>query len=150
MQIQIFTIPVFADQGQVEEMNRFLRSHSIIDIEKNCITNNSNTFWTFCIRYTEGDHIEKQLVKAKIDYKEVLDGPTFKIFSDLRECRKKIAEDLGIPVYTVFTNEELALASKLKELTVGNFKKIDGIGEKKMEKFGIELLRLYSSSITTT
>ena len=35
MQIQIFTIPVFADQGQVEEMNRFLRSHSIIDIEKN-------------------------------------------------------------------------------------------------------------------
>ena len=150
MQIQIFTIPAFADQDQIDEMNRFIRAHSIIDIEKNCITNNSNTFWTFCIRYTEGNNVEKQLVKAKVDYKEVLDGPTFKIFSDLRECRKKIADDQGIPVYTVFTNEELAWASKLKELTVGNFKKIEGIGEKKMEKFGIELLRLYSASIITT
>ena len=147
MQVQIFTVPMLANQQQIDEVNTFLRSHSIIDMEKNCVTNNSTTFWTFCIRYTEGTHIEKTLVKSKVDYKEVLDEPTFKIFSDLRECRKKIADNMGIPVYTVFTNEELAVVARLPQITGDNLKKIQGIGDKRMEKYGIELLRLYDALI---
>ena len=147
MQVQIFTVPMLADQSQIDEVNAFLRSHSIIDMEKNCVTNNSTTFWTLFIRYTEGTHVEKTLVKTKVDYKEVLDEPTFKIFSDLRECRKKIAENLKIPIYTVFTNEELAMVSRLPEITSNNLKKLEGIGDKRMEKFGVELLRLYDALI---
>jgi superfamily II DNA helicase RecQ len=149
MQIQIFTIPAFANQEQLEEMNSFLRVHTIIDMEKSCITTNTNTFWTFCIRYTEGNHTEKLMAKPKVDYKEVLDGPTFKIFSDLRDCRKKLAENMGLPIYAIFTNEELASISKLPGITVENVKKIDGIGEKKTEKYGIELLKLYANLIVT-
>ena len=147
MQVQIFTVPMLANQQQIDEVNTFLRSHSIIDMEKNCVTNNSTTFWTFCIRYNEGTHVEKTLVKSKVDYKEVLDGPTFKVFSDLRECRKKIADNMGIPVYTVFTNEELAVVARLPQITGDNLKKIQGIGDKRMEKYGIELLRLYDALI---
>ncbi len=96
MQVQIFTVPMLANQEQLDVVNTVLRSHSIIDMKKKCVTNDSTTFWTIFIRYTEGTHVEKTLVKAKIDYKEVLDEPTFKIFSDLRECRKKIAEKVRL------------------------------------------------------
>ena len=34
MQIKIFTIPVIADDNDVDELNRFLRSHKIIDVRR--------------------------------------------------------------------------------------------------------------------
>ena len=45
---------------------------------------------------------------GRIDYKEVLDEKTFALFSKLREKRKVLAEKDAVPVYSVFTNEQLA------------------------------------------
>lgn len=45
--------------------------------------------------------------KPKIDYRDILKPEDFTIYSKLREIRKEIAEKNGVPVYTVFTNEQL-------------------------------------------
>jgi hypothetical protein len=42
MQIKIFTIPVFDGEKLNEEMNKFLRAHTIVDIEKQLIANGQN------------------------------------------------------------------------------------------------------------
>lgn len=34
MQVQVFSIAVIDNKNQVDELNRFLRGHKIIDIEK--------------------------------------------------------------------------------------------------------------------
>ena len=34
MQVQIFTVPMLGNQEQIDVVNTFLRSHSIIDMEK--------------------------------------------------------------------------------------------------------------------
>jgi len=34
MQIQIFTIPIISNKEDLELLNRFLRSHKIIDVEQ--------------------------------------------------------------------------------------------------------------------
>ena len=44
----------------------------------------------------------------KVDYKEVLKPEEFEVFSRLRDWRKTVAEQEGVPVYVVFTNEQLA------------------------------------------
>ena len=73
--------------------------------------------------------------KTKVDYREVLDEATFKIFSKLREIRKKIATDEGLPAYAIFTDEELSNIAKLEEIAASKIQTIKGIGEKKVEKY---------------
>jgi superfamily II DNA helicase RecQ len=145
MQIEIFNIPMFVDHSQIDEMNKFLRSHHIIDIERHMVSSGANPFWTFCIRYTEGENYSDQYKKQKIDYREVLDEETFERFSLLRELRRGIADNKGIPVYAVFTNEELANIAKLPEITIANIRNIEGIGIKKAEKYGETLVELFNN-----
>ncbi len=42
------------------------------------------------------------------DYKELLNPEDFAVFAHCAEPRKAIAQAEAVPVYTVFTNEQLA------------------------------------------
>jgi superfamily II DNA helicase RecQ len=143
MQIRIFSIPVFDSETETGELNRFLRAHKIIDIEKQFVQASNPPFWSFCIRYIDMAVPVENQKKPKVDYKDILDEATFKIFSDLRIYRKQIAERDGVPAYAVFTNEELAEIAKLEEITTSKLQTIKGIGEQKARKYGAELIELY-------
>lgn len=144
MQIQIFTIPLHDHASHAEEMNKFLRSHNIINIDKQLINIGINSFWTFCVRYLDGYILPVANTTEKTDYKEVLDPEVFSKYSVLRDCRKEIADKNGVPVYVIFTNEELANIAKMEEIKVENVSKIKGIGAKKMEKYGSELIGMFN------
>jgi len=148
MQFKIFTIPAADDGTAIEEMNRFLRSHKVLESEQQLVSTKNGTQWHFCIKYlanAQPDHRPQN--SAKIDYKEALDEKTFAVFSALREVRKKIAEEEGMPVYAVFTNEELAGIAALDEILPQTIKSVKGIGEKKTERFGKRLIEGYNQSI---
>ena len=143
MQFRIFTIPILDGKTQEEEMNLFLRGHKIVSVDKHY--SESAALWCFCVTYIESNTLPSNFSpkKEKIDYREVLDEATFARFARLREARKQIAADEAIPAYSVFTNEELAEIASLEEYTVGCIKKINGIGEKRAEKYEERLLTLY-------
>ena len=145
MQFKIFTIPLF-DDGQVEEMNRFLRGNKVVNVDKQLITlNSSGAYWSFCIQYIGNAFtINKEEFerKGKVDYKNELSEAAFSVFSRLRAHRKKIAEEEAIPAYAVFTDAELAEIARLDEITEKNMLSINGIGSKKMEKYGKQLCRM--------
>ena len=143
MQYKIFTVPILDGKTQEDEMNQFLRGHKIVAVEKQY--SEANASWCFCITFIENStfSIALQPKKDKIDYREVLDEATFARSAKLREARKQIATEEAIPAYSVFTNEELAEIAALKEYNVGCIKKINGIGEKRAEKFEERLLTLY-------
>ena len=105
MQYKIFSIPLYGDKAQEDELNLFLRSHRIAAVDKHFSENASA--WCFCVTYIESttpSGFSPQARKEKVDYKEILDEPTFARFSRLREARKQIAADEAIPAYSVFTN----------------------------------------------
>jgi hypothetical protein len=109
MQFKIFTIPVTDDGTATEEMNRFLRGHKVLEVEQQLISTKVGSQWHFCVKYLANAQAEiKPQNVSKIDYKEVLDEKIFGIFSLLREVRKKIAEEDGLPVYAVFTTLSVA------------------------------------------
>ena len=147
MQIQVYTIPLFSNENHLAEMNAFLRSHKIIDVEKSLISDEGKSFWTFCVRYVEGAKVYPSTASSKtstkIDYREVLTDKEFVMFSELREHRKTLAQKNGVPVYAIFTNEELAKMVKLPIISVTEVKTIQGIGVKKMEKYGKELVEMF-------
>lgn len=135
MQIKLFTIPIGDSGTALEEMNRFLRGNKILEVQNQLISNENGAYWCFCVRYIERTFIPTDESKGKVDYKQVLDEATFKKFSKLREIRKKVAADEGLPAFAVFTDEELAGLAKLETITPKSMLSVKGIGDKKVERF---------------
>jgi superfamily II DNA helicase RecQ len=131
-----FLLPLWSDSPEQEELNRFIRAHRIIQTRKELVTVNEQHHWAILVEYLEGqDKTAAEAAKSKVDYKEILSPEDFTLFSKLRETRKKLAEDSGLPVYAVCTNEQLAEIAKQKPKTVAECTKIEGIGQGKAEKF---------------
>ena len=136
MQIKLFTIPIGDSGAGQEELNRFLRGNKILEVENQFVSNENGAYWCFCVRYIEkGSHPAIYEKTKKVDYKQVLDEATFKKFSRLREIRKKVAADEGVPAFAVFTDEELAGLAKLDAITRKTMLSVKGIGDKKVERF---------------
>jgi superfamily II DNA helicase RecQ len=84
-----------------------------------------------------------------VDYKHILDEPTFQKFSKLREIRKKVAAEEGIPAFAVFTDEELAGLAKLDAITEQSMLSVKGIGAKKVERYAKNFITNSTKNETT-
>lgn len=146
MQIKIFTIPLFDGEEALEEMNKFLRGNKVVDIIKSLVQQGDVAYWSFCVTYLLGAPPKVQAPqlerKEKIDYRNVLDAPSFARFAVMRTIRKQLADADAVPAFAVFTDAELVELAKLEELTPKQMLTINGIGEKKVEKYGEPLCRL--------
>ena len=150
MQYKIYTIPVLGGEEQQDELNKFLRSHKIIKVDKEIVDISGNSYWSFCVTYMQSSaQLENsQPAKDKIDYKNVLDEKAFKMFSDLRVLRKQIAQNDAVPAYAVFTDAELANMTSLPSFDVKTLLSIDGIGSKRIEKYGKIMVEMYNATFT--
>ncbi len=147
MQYAIFTIAVVSGQEEQENMNKFLRSHKIVKVDKELINYSDSSYWTFCITYLQSPLSEQSPVsREKVDYKEVLDERAFKMFSDLRALRKQIAQNDAVPAYAVFTDAELAEMTALPLFDEKHLQSISGIGSKRVEKYGQTIIEMYNKA----
>ncbi len=131
MQVALFTAAA-GDRAALEELNRFLRGHRVLTLDRECHAG----VWSFCVTYQTPIEGAVSGPGAKVDYKAVLDAPTFALFSRLREVRKQLAEKENLPPYAVFTNEQLAEAARRRCASATDLGKIDGIGAARVEKYG--------------
>jgi superfamily II DNA helicase RecQ len=133
MQVAMFSAAP-GEAGALEELNRFLRGHRVITLDRQC----HKGVWSFCVTYqpsivgesTGGGYT------GKVDYKQVLDAPGFALFSKLRELRKSLAEKESLPPYAIFTNEQLAQIVRNRCVSAGALEKIPGVGPARVEKYG--------------
>ena len=151
LQYASFLLPFHAGSAEQDELNRFLRSHRIVQTRKEIIgaegASGRTAGWAVLVEYldspekSEGD----QQIKGKVDYKEILNAGDFSLFSKLREVRKKLAEENGLPVYAVCTNEQLAEIAKRRPANLTECMKIEGIGKGKTDKYVPALLECVKS-----
>lgn len=139
MQIKIFTIPIVGGEEQNAELNIFLRSKKVLEVEQQMTQQSGCSFWSFSIKYLD-DHAFSEREKPKVDYRKVLTETEFERFSKLRAIRKEISKEEDLPAYTIFTDEELAGIAKIELLTLAEMKSVKNIGEKKIEKYGQRFL----------
>ena len=143
MQLKLFIVPVKNLALPEGEMNAFLRSHRVLAVRKEFVCDGENSFWTFCVEYLESAPAGMAAPGSKlpkVDYKELLKPEEFEVFSRLRDWRKGVAEKEGVPVYVVFTNEQLAEMVKKKASSKTALKEIEGVGEARIEKYGAGVL----------
>jgi superfamily II DNA helicase RecQ len=134
MQISLFTVAP-GDSRALDDLNRCLRGHRVLTVDRHC----HEGVWSFCVTWQSGGATEAGPAE-RVDYKTVLDEPTFALFSHLRLVRKALAEKDNLPPYAVFTNEQLAEAARRRCALPADLGKIDGIGTGRVEKYGAALV----------
>ncbi len=150
MSFKFFTVPI-QDSGTAEtELNGFLRSHRVLSVDRRWVEQGASSFWSFCIDYLEhasggpGQSRAGSPPRGKVDYKDVLSPEEFAVFARLREVRKEIAAVEAVPVYTIFTNEQLAQMVQAKAADRAALEKISGVGDARIEKYGARMLEVLS------
>jgi superfamily II DNA helicase RecQ len=142
LQYASFLLPLHAGSGEQDELNRFLWGRRVIQTRKELVTTDGASHWAILVEYLDSPEKSagEQQIKGKVDYKEILNAADFALFSKLREVRKKLAEENGLPVYAVCTNEQLAEIAKRKPKNLTECMQIEGIGQGKADKFVPALL----------
>lgn len=150
MQLKVFDISSIGPETEIEELNRFMRGHKILDIDKQFYTTSDNVgHWSVILTYLpiqSGNYTSQQEKREKVDYKTMLNEADFEKFTKLRVLRKQLANDDAVPAYAVFTDAELSQIAQLSSIEEKTVMKINGIGEKRIEKYGRLLCELYNRS----
>lgn len=144
-----FFIPVLYGDEATQELNAFIASHRIVHIERRWIDQGTQSAWVFCVEYvlaspTRDSTPKAQLSRNRIDYKTILSPDEFTIFSLLRDLRKELSQQEGVPVFALFSNEQLAQMVQRRCSSKADLLSIDGIGESKVEKYSDRLLGVIS------
>lgn len=156
MQHSVFHIGAVGDSTGQEEMNAFLRSHKVLNVRTEFVADGTNSFWAFDVEWQDGASQTGQGGwrfggKEKVDYRNVLDEAQFERFRKMREARKRIAEEDAIPAYAVFVDEQLAELAKVESpLDETALRKVNGIGDRKVEKYGSRFLALLRDGAART
>jgi superfamily II DNA helicase RecQ len=147
--LHFFAIPALEPTCAQDELNRFCAAHRVVSVERQFVAAGRESFWALCVTVAPGPGTLPAALKApesradaraKIDYKEVLNEADFARFADLRVWRKATAEREGVPVYAVFSNEQLAEIVRLRVDTAAALATIEGIGPARVERYGAEVL----------
>jgi len=145
-----FYISPFSEKSVTDELNSFLRSHRIINVEKKLIDGERGTGWVFLIEYgNTGNKDSPAPSSQRIDYRETLTPVEYALYDKLRAVRKELSEKAGIPVYAVFTNDQLAGMVKKPPASPKDLLAIPGIGESRVKQYGAAFLNIFLTEAKT-
>lgn len=151
MPFKFFAVPLVELAEAESALNGFLGSHRILNVDRRWVDQGSNSFWMFCVDYLaprSGGPSPPRLPSARgrVDYKEQLQPEEFAVFSKLRDLRKKIAQEEAVPVYAVFTNDQLAQMVQSRVGTKTALEQVAGVGDGRVEKYGPRVLTVLAGA----
>lgn len=128
-----------------------MRSHQIVSIEKRPVFESQRSGWSLLVEYA-GKNDEGSKGKAggqpKTDWRAILSSEEYSMFNELRDLRKKLAEEKAIPVYAVFTNDQLVQIVRSMPQSSGQLMEIQGVGESKVRDYGDQIITWVQSQGT--
>jgi len=149
-QIKTFILPIHSDSTIEDEMNHFLKSHKVINIHREFVSNTEKICWCFVVEYIVDENEQSSRnkgIKNAIDYKEVLSSDDFAIYATMREWRKTTAEKNGVQLYTILNNEQMAKIAQDKIISIEKLKQLPGIGEQRIKKYGKEIIKIMKNTL---
>ena len=74
------------------------------------------------------------------------DGPADPLFDALREARRKLAADAGVPPYIIFQDSTLREIAARKPRTLNELSTVQGVGAVKLQRYGKAMLLALSTN----
>lgn len=87
---------------------------------------------------------KKKTVAAAMD----LDSDDLRLFESLRDLRKQLAQDSGVPPYVIFGDAALVEMSRNRPRNEIEFLGVNGVGQVKLERHGEAFLKVISSDLS--
>jgi len=87
----------------------------------------------------------KEKMKRKSRAASALEATDQELFEALRQLRKELAQEQGVPPYVIFGDATLVQMSQKKPASDTEMLEITGVGEKKLERYGAEFLHAIAS-----
>lgn len=145
MQYKIFAVPALMGTVEEEQLNHFLRTVRVVDVERRFESVGGIAYWCFCVSYlpvsssvsTIDGHRER---KGKPDYKAELSPEVFARFELMRKVRRRMADEASLPPYVIFTDAELAIIASMEEPNADQIARLDGVDKKRAAGYGEVLL----------
>ena len=141
MKYRLFHYPFPCDQ-ELSELNQFLASHRITLVRHFVVRKSESPLLTFLVEYVDCAMPVAPRKATKVDYRELLNDEQFLLYSRLRDLRKEIAEAEVVPLYTLFTNVQLADIAVKRIQTVDRLREIGGLGTARIQKYGERLVAI--------
>lgn len=151
MKLKVFSIPAVGDESAEEAVNHFMASKRIAQVDRQLVSDAAGSYWTVCIGYWDAASGQTPRPrKGRIDYREVLDEKRFREYAALRDWRKTAAESEGVPLFSIFSNEQLANIVQLEAANLASVSSIDGIGKSKLEQYAAAALAVLTGHRETS
>ena len=157
IQFNFFVMPAYGDVETQDTLNRFLRSNRVLNVHREFINDGPGSFWSLAVEYLDSSAEDAQAGtrnsktgRKRIDYREVLSPDDFALYVKLRDWRKQTAGELAVPVYTIFTNEQMAQIVRQRITAKEKLKEIEGIGDARIKKYGDAALKIVKAGMGKT
>lgn len=144
MPFEHFLIPFSGGPAQ-EELNRFLGTHRILQIDRRQVENG----WAYCLEYGESKIPQEKPPFRKNDkkpddgYEERLGPDGFRLYLKLKDWRKDRGERDKVPrLFKIFSNAQLADIAEQRCRTMEELQAIEGVGEGRCKDYGEEVLKV--------
>ena len=146
-QYRTFFVPLH-DEGEAQDrLNAFLRSHRVLQVARNALPDG----WAFCVEWLEGEASARADRfgrggggGAPVDYMAQLEPEEFLRYARMRDARRDLAQGDGVPSYAVLTNAQMAEIAKLEHPSLADMRKVRGVGEKTVKRYGAALLAAHA------
>lgn len=143
MRFRFFIVPAQGPEAAQDTVNNFCAQHRVVTVDRQFVALGAESYWALCLTYVEGAGPLANPAGARrerIDYKAVLDEQDFARYATLRNLRKALAEEDGVPAYALFTNEQLAEMVTRRASSLAALGEIEGVGKARLEKYGQRFL----------
>lgn len=131
--------------GQPDDLNRWMAGQRVVAVKQYVVESEGVGHLVFVVESVGTAPPEKGR-DSRIDYREKLSEEDFSIYCQLRELRKQLAEEAGVPVYAVFSNAQLAEMVEKRINSPDQMRQLEGVGAAKVEKYGVRILELLKDS----
>jgi superfamily II DNA helicase RecQ len=148
MSLHFFFVPAARPSLAQAELNSFLSQERVLTLTREFVADGANSGWALCVEVAAGAAELPPTLRAghggkrgdAVDYKQVLSAADFDVYAALRDQRKLMAQTDGVPVYAVFSNEQLAQIVSRQCQTLADLAQIEGVGQARVDKYGSAIL----------
>lgn len=140
MKMQFFQIPTH-DANGADGLNRFLAGRRILSVDRHFVADGANSFWAIAVMWLPGaESTDTGKKETRVDDKQVLSEADFRVFAQLRDVRKSLADSLKVPAYAVFSNQQLASLVLKRVVNLTQMQTIEGVGKARCRDYGEPML----------
>lgn len=148
MRVKVFHIRLSTEnlQTDIDNLNAFMSSVTLKKTAAQLVGGPTN-FWSVLIFYDNLDADKTGRSSSKIAVKSVseLTEDENRVYGFLKQWRADKADELNVPRFMVLHNSVLMSVAKAKPKTPDDLLKIKGFGDRKISKYGEDIIALLNS-----